>query len=119
MEHVRRFDPGAGVTFNAAADITGGQLVAVSGNRAVTPTSESTPKWFGVAGFDAKTGDKVTVLPGGVQPITASGAIAAGDTVIPAADGKVAALGAGDATHAVGIALTGGTNIPVEIALSR
>lgn len=116
---VHLFNPGDSVTFTAGADVTGGQLLYVSGNRTLSPTTASTPAWYGTAGYDAKSGEKVTALRGGVQRIVASGTIAAGDRVIPAAAGKVATLGAGDATHAVGIALTGGTNVAVEIALSR
>jgi Uncharacterized conserved protein (DUF2190) len=118
-QHVRLFEPGSGVTFAVAAAVTGGQLVAVTAARAVSPTSGSTPAWVGTAAFDAEIGEKVTVLPGGVQRILASGAIAVGAKVIPAAAGKVATLGAGDATHAVGIALTAGTDVPVEILLDR
>ena len=117
--HVHLFNPGESVTFTAGAAITGGQLLFVSGNRTLSPTTASTPAWYGTAAFDAAVGEKVTALRGGVQRIVASGAIAAGDRVIPAAAGKVATLGAGDASHAVGIALTGGTNVAVEIALSR
>lgn len=117
--HVHLFTPGEPVTFSAGAAVTSGQLLVVSGNRSVSPTSASTPAWVGTAAFDAAAGEKVTVLKGGVQRVVASGAIAAGDRVIPAAAGKVATLGAGDASHSVGIALTGGTNVAVEIDFSR
>jgi|GEM_PF-2929043 len=126
--HIHLFTPGASVTFTAAVDVAGGQLVAVTGDRAVSPAAAKTPAWVGTAGFDAKAGEKVTVLPGGVQRIQASGAIAAGALVVAAAAGKVAALAAvttptpadvTDSRAVVGIALTGGTDVPVEIALSR
>lgn len=125
---VHLFTPGSSVTFTAAVDVTGGQLVAVTGNRAVSPTTAKTAAWVGTAAFDAKAGEKVTVLPGGVQNILAAGAIAAGALVVAAASGKVAALAAvttptaadvTDSRAVVGIALTGGTDVPVEIALSR
>lgn len=117
--NVHLFNVGDDVTFTAGAAITGGQLLYVSGNRTASPTTASTPAWVGTAAFDAASGEKVTVLKGGVQRVVASGAIAAGDRVIPAAAGKVATLGAGDASHSVGIALTGGTNVAVEIDFSR
>lgn len=125
---VHLFTPGASVTFTAAVDITGGQLVAVTGNRTVSPATAKTAAWIGSAAFDAKAGEKVTVLPGGVQRILASGAIAAGALVVAAGAGKVSALAAvstptpadvTDSRAVVGIALTGGTDVLVEIALSR
>lgn len=125
---VHLFTPGASVTFTAAVDVTGGQLLAVTGNRAVSPTTAKTAAWIGTAAFDTKAGDKVTVLPGGVQRILASGAIVAGGQVVAAAAGKVSALAAvttptpadvTDSRAVVGIALTGGTDVLVEIALSR
>lgn len=118
-QHVRLFDAGAPVTFTAAADVTGGQLLVVTAPRSVSPTSASTPSWVGTAAFDAKAGEKVTVLPGGVQRILASGAIAVGARVIPAAAGKVITIGAGDAAHAVGTALTAGTDVPVEVLMDH
>jgi len=127
--HVHLFDPGDPVTFTAEADVTGGQLVIITGDREVSPATAKSPAWVGVAAFDAKAGEKVTVLKGGVHRLTASGAITAGATVVAAADGKVAALAAvtdptptdvTDTRAIVGIALTGGTNnSPVEIDLSR
>ncbi|MCW3766463.1 DUF2190 family protein [Paenarthrobacter sp. PAE-2] len=118
-QHVRLFDDGAPVTFTATVDVVGGQLLTVTGPRSVSPTSGSTAAWVGTAAFDAAAGEKVTVLPGGVQRILASGAIAAGARVIPAAAGKVVTIGAGDAAHAVGTALTAGTDVPVEILMDH
>lgn len=118
-QHVQKFKSGEPVTFTATVDVTGGQLLVVTGARSVSPTSASTAAWVGTAAFDAKAGEKVTVLRGGVQELVASGAIAVGARVIPAADGKVVTIGAGDAHHAVGTALTAGTNVPVEIAMDH
>ncbi|WP_420179680.1 capsid cement protein [Paenarthrobacter sp. TA1.8] len=127
-QHVHLFQPGDPVTFTASADVTGGQLVVVTGNRTVGPAGANTVAWVGTAAFDAKAGDKVTVLKGGVQKIVASGAIAAGALVVAAAAGKVSALAAvttptpADVTNSraiVGIALTGGTDVPVEIDFTR
>ena len=118
-QHVQKFKDGEAVTFTATVDVTGGQLLVVTGPRSVSPTSASTPAWVGTAAFDAKAGEKVTVLPGGVQSLLASGAIAAGARVIPADAGKVVTIGAGDAAHAVGTALTAGTDVPVEILMDH
>lgn len=117
--HIHLFDPGAPVTFTASADVTGGQLQSVTGNRTCAGTTASTAAWIGAAGFDAKAGERVTIVKGGVQKLLAAGAVAAGDVVIPAADGKVAAVGAGNADHRVGIALTAGTDVLVEIDMER
>jgi predicted RecA/RadA family phage recombinase len=63
--------------------------------------------WLGVADTDATSGQKVGVTSGGVQELIASGAIAAGDVLISAAAGKVAAIGGGTTySQVVGIALT-------------
>lgn len=128
--HIHLFDPGAPVTFTTSAAVVGGQLLAVTGNRTAAPTAGINAKWVGVAGFDAASGERVTVVKGGVQRIMASGTIAAGDTVVSAADGKVATVAAVNATAPttadanntraiVGTALTGGTNVLVEIDMDR
>lgn len=121
--------PDTAITCVAGAAITAGQLVYVNDdNREVSPTSGITAAWLGVAATDAAEGDSLTVFRGGVQRIVASGAISAGALVTSAADGEVAALAAvttptdDDVTHTraiVGIALTTGTDVAVEIALSR
>lgn len=100
-----KFKPGQDPTLTAAAAITGGQLVYVSGANAVTPTAAAVATWAGVARQDAAIGEKVVVTRGGVQRIVASAAIAAGARVIPAALGRIATIAA-DATVVVGTALT-------------
>lgn len=114
-EYVPLFKPGQAITSQASAAIVGGRLVAVSGSGTVAETAGATTAWVGVAAFDAASGDKVTVHCGGVQKLTASGAITAGDQVISAAAGRVASLAAaagataGDinsARQVVGIALS-------------
>lgn len=90
------------ITRTASAAILGGQLVRVSGNGTVAPTTAAADDWLGVAGFDAASGDLVSVFSSGVQRPVASGAITAGATVVSAASGRVAA---GSGVGAVGIAL--------------
>jgi hypothetical protein len=106
-EYVAVFKPGEDVTFTASAAVTGGQLVALTAAGAVAPTSGSTAAWMGVATTDAPTGAKVGVTSGGVQEVTASAAVAAGDVLIPAAAGRLAPIGAGtNYAQVVGVALT-------------
>lgn len=106
-DYVSVFKPGEDLTMTAAATITGGQLVYVSAANSVTPTAGATAAWLGVATTDAANGAKVGITSGGVQEVTASGAVAVGDVLIPAAAGKVAAIGGGtNYAQVVGIALT-------------
>jgi predicted RecA/RadA family phage recombinase len=88
-------------TYTADADITGGQLVIITGDRAVSPATADSVAVVGVAAFDAKDGEKVTVQSRGVQRVLAAGAITAGARVASAAAGKVAATG----TNKIGLAL--------------
>jgi hypothetical protein len=109
VDYLPKFKPGSAVTFSASADVTGGRLVAVSGNRTVAPAAADSATVAGVAGFDAVTGESVTVYlrPSGVHPLVASGVIAAGAKVIAAATGKIATVGAG--VNPIGIALEAAT----------
>lgn len=114
-DYTPRFAPGEAITSQASATITGGNLLAVSGNGTVAPAGAHALNWVGVAAFDAASGDKVTIRTGGVQKLVASGTVTAGDIVEPAASGKVSTLAAvttptaADVTNTrarVGIALT-------------
>lgn len=109
-------------TYTAGAAITGGQVVYISGPTAVTPTSAATSAVIGVAAFDAASGGLVTVHSEGIHPLTASGAITAGDLVIAASGGKVTTIGSATATtdsQIVGKALTTATDgNPVNVRLS-
>lgn len=100
-EYLPLFKPGQEVTYRASAPVTGGQLVEVTGDRTIGPAAADSAKTVGVAGFNAADGDEVVVYSGGVQRPIASGAIAAGDRVGAAADGKVATA----ATVKIGTAL--------------
>lgn len=101
-EYLPKFIPGQAITVSASAPVTGGQLVEVTGVSQVGPAGADSAKVLGVAGFDAREGDRVTVFRDGVQRLTAAGAISAGAPVYAAADGKVQASG----TNRVGLALT-------------
>lgn len=117
-EYIAPFEPGTQITLTASAAITAGQLVGVSGNNTVAPTSASSAAWLGVATTDAASGAKVGITSGGVQELTATGAIAAGAVVVPAAAGTVADIGAGAVySHQVGVALAaaaGGAKVLVK-----
>lgn len=89
-EYLPLRDPGKAITAQASTTVTGGQLVEVTGDNTVGPAAAGSTKWRGVAAFDAAVGENVTVRSGGDHLLTASGAIAAGDQVSAAADGKVA-----------------------------
>lgn len=105
VDYLPKFKPGQAVTFTASADVTGGRLVEVTGNRTVGPAGADSAKVVGVAAFDVKSGDAVTVYTraGGVHPVTASGAIAAGAKIASAAAGKVQTIAS--LNNPVGLAL--------------
>ena len=100
-DYLPLFKPGAAVTFTASQDVTGGRVVEVTGDRTVAHAAEASTKVAGVAGHDASQGDLVVVYSGGIQRPVASGAVAAGDRVAPAADGTVAT----GTTGTIGLAL--------------
>lgn len=128
-DYLPRFKPGESITSQASATITGGQLVAVSGSGTVGVAGANATNWVGAAAFDVASGDKLTIHCGGVQKLTASGTVTAGDLVVCAAAGAVSTLAAvtsptaADVTNTraiVGIALTTATtgNV-VDVQMDR
>lgn len=118
-EYLPIYRPGQVLTLKASATITGGQLVAVSGSGTVAPAGAAVANWVGVAAFDAATNDNVTIHSNGVQSLTASGTVTAGDLVISAASGQVSTAAAvttptaadvNTTRQVVGVALTTATN---------
>jgi len=93
----------------ASADVKKGQVVVISGDMEVAPSSAASAAVLGVAMFDAKEGDPVSVETEGLFRLTASGAITAGAQVESAADGKVATKG-DTVTKVIGIALNTASN---------
>lgn len=93
----------------ASADVKKGQVVVISGDMTVAPSTEASASVLGVAMFDAKEGDPVSVETEGLFRLTASGAITAGAQVESAADGKVATKG-DTVTKVIGIALNTASN---------
>lgn len=89
----------------AGADVKKGQVVEITGDAIVSPTSASSAKVLGVAMFDAKAGEEVSVETEGLFKIVAGGTIAAGAKVTSGADGKVAT----GTENTIGIAITSAT----------
>lgn len=89
----------------AGADITKGQVVYVSGDMIVSPTTAASKAVIGIAMFDTKANEPIAVECEGLMKLTAAGAITAGAQVESAADGKVATVG-GTVTKVIGIALS-------------
>ncbi len=89
----------------ASATITGGQLLAVSGNGTVGPAGAASNAVVGVAAHDAVNGGRLTYFPRGkIHVSTAAGAITAADRVNSGAAGTVATAAA--AVGNIGVALT-------------
>jgi predicted RecA/RadA family phage recombinase len=93
----------------ASADIKKGQVVIISGDMTVAPSTEASASVLGVAMFDAKEGDPVSVETEGLFRLTAYGTIKAGAQVESAADGKVA-IEDDPITKVIGIALNTASN---------
>lgn len=118
-EYLPIYKPGQALTLKASAAITGGQLVALTGSGTVGPAGAASAAWVGVAAFDGATNDNVTIHSGGVQSLTASGAVTAGDQVVSAANGQVATGTPASPGAFVGVALTtaaSGAKVRVKFA---
>lgn len=97
--------PAGPFSSTASAAVTGGQLVEVTGDNTVGPAGAASLKVVGQALHDAAIGAAVTVYSDGpIREATASGAIVAGDTLIGAAAGKVAAGVTANAVRGVALA---------------
>jgi hypothetical protein len=119
-EYLPLYKPGHAITSQASAAITAGQLLEVTGTGTVGPAGAASTKTVGVAAFDTASGEKVTFFAGGVQRITAAGAVTAGDLLAAGAAGKVAAIGANAFGTLVGLALTTAADTAlVEVQMSR
>ena len=92
-------------SIKAGKDVKKGQVVEITGDAIVAPTSAASAKVLGVAMFDAKANEDVAVEAEGLFKLVASGTIAAGSKVASAADGKVAT----GTENTIGIAITSAT----------
>lgn len=96
------------ITRVASADIIGGRIVEVSGDGTVATAAADSKKTLGIAGYDVKSGESVTVYVNeGVQRPLAAGAVTAGADAYVAAGGKVTATAA---TNKYGIFLSAGAD---------
>lgn len=89
----------------AGANITKGQVVVLSDALTVIPSADASKFVLGVAMFDAKSGEAVSVECEGLMKLTAVSAITAPALIESAADGKVATVG-DTVTKTIGIAIT-------------
>ena len=110
-------------TFTTSAAVTGGRLVAQSGNGTVAHAGAASALAVGVAAFDAASGAKVTVWPleGLVHELEAAAAVTQGAALQAAANGQVetavagAAATAGSLGTVVGVALTTAAGSPLKL----
>ncbi|WP_436759333.1 capsid cement protein [Streptosporangium sp. V21-05] len=94
-DYIPVFTPADAVPATTSATVTGGQLLAVSGNGTVAPAAAGSAAYIGVASFDAANGARVTYTPRGViHESIADGGITAMDQVQAGATGKVKSLAA-------------------------
>ncbi len=115
-EYLPRYAPADMVPAVTSAAVTGGQLLVVSGDNTVAASSAAAIG-FGVAANDAGSGERVTVYRTGIHVLGATGTINAGDPVVPAATGTVAALGNTTYVNVVGQALAAASGGKVTVAL--
>lgn len=100
----------------AGTDVKKGQVVYVSGDLTVSPTTGTTPAVIGVAMLDTKAGDPIAVECEGLMKLTAGGAITAGSKITAGAEGKVVA----GTENTIGVALSSATadgDVIVKFAL--
>ena len=123
-ECIPYYEPGERITGHASTTVTGKRFLKVSGNIQSGPglntgtaggnlqvaPADAGGRAFGVAGYDAASGDKVPVLasPGMIVPVTADGSISAMAEVEVGTGGKAKAKSASG--QAVGLCLTAATD---------
>jgi predicted RecA/RadA family phage recombinase len=106
-EYAPIYEPGQAAVYTASATITAGQLVEVTGVGTVGPAAADSIIWLGVAAADYASGDRVTILRGGVQSLLMAGSAAVvEDILVTAAAGCVVADATPTAGAIVGIALS-------------
>jgi predicted RecA/RadA family phage recombinase len=115
-EAIRYYSPGQDITAYPTAAVTGKRCVTISATRQAGPALNTSTSGgnvsvahasaagaiFGVAAWDAGIGELVDIRRGGVVPITADGAITAGQRVEVGTTGKVRTLASG---IAIGLAV--------------
>lgn len=104
-DHVPHYAVTPAISMAATGTITGGRLVASSGNMTVAAAGAASAAVCGVAARDAVSGQNLPVYTDGIHDLVAAGAISAGDIVCAGAAGTVAAIGANVFGTKVGRAL--------------
>jgi len=96
---------GEPLTLPTSADVIGGRLVSVSGAQTVAHAADDSAVIVGVAGFDALSGEPLTIYPlaASIQKLVASAAIAAGARVVAEDLGKIQTIAS--KTNPIGVAL--------------
>jgi hypothetical protein len=96
-------------TATTSGAVTGGKVLAQSGEGTVAHAGADSTQFVGVAAHDAPSGGRVTVWPivNVIHELTASGAIAAGAGVQTAAAGDVKTAVTSTAAAAAGALLVG------------
>jgi predicted RecA/RadA family phage recombinase len=117
------FDPADVTTGYCEAAVTGKRFVAISGPRVdgLVQISPSTANGaaYGVAMRDAAIGAKVGIAHVGVWPVTALGAVTAGDRIAVGTGGTAKLAASGHVV--VGIALddaADGADVPVRLSVA-
>lgn len=118
-DYLPTYNHGKTITLTAGSTITGGQLLSVSTDGRVNPAALNSTGTVGVAGHDAVTGDPVTIHCGGIQELTASGAIAAGALVTPDNNGAVKANATPATGTLVGVAVSSASGGRVRVQVDR
>lgn len=105
-DYLPKHEAGQPFTLSTSADVIGGRVLIVSGAGTVSHAGADAvaTTLVGVAGFDAASGERVTIYPlkGAVHKLTAGAAIAAGASIGTLAGGKVDDAG----TNRFAVALT-------------
>lgn len=105
-DYLPKHDAGQPFTLPTSAAVTGGRVLTVSGAGTVAHAGADAlaESLVGVAGFDAASGERVTIYPlkGAVHRLTAGAAVAAGALLGTLAGGKVDDAG----TNRFAVALT-------------
>lgn len=109
-------------TSTTSGTVTAGQCLVASGDNTVAASSAASVAFVGVAAFDAASGDRVTVLRGGVHILGSTGTINAGELVTTAAAGVVATQAAVSTTNdvqVIGVALSAAASSKCRVLLFR
>lgn len=109
-------------TSTLSADATAGQVLVASGVDTVAPSGGVSLAYVGIAAFDAKSGDKITVLRPVIATVASTGTVTAADLVTTAAAGVVATQGsptAGNDVATIGVALNTAASNKVKVLFFR